>query len=292
MNVKKAVIPIAGKGTRFLPATKQIPKEMIPLLDYPMVHYAVEEAVRSGIEQVILVTSRGKESIEDYFDRNRELEAFLEDRDKKEQRNLIREIGHMAQIITVRQKEQLGLGHAILCAQPLVARGPFAVILGDDLILGERPTTKQLMDVSAAHGNTSVIGVMEILKEESSRYGVIEGTSVGEGTFSVKSMVEKPRPEEAPSNLATPGRYILTPAIFDCLSQIPRGVGGEYQLTDALNLLAQREPVWAYLFSGDRFDTGYLEGYLNATVEFALRRPDTRQMMIDIIKNKVLRYDL
>lgn len=294
MNIRKAVIPVAGKGTRFLPATKQIPKEMIPIINIPMIHYSVMEAVDSGIEQLVFVTSSGKETIENYFDRNLELEKFLEQNGKEKELNLIQNIGSMIEIITVRQKEQLGLGHAINCASPIIGDDTFAVILGDDLVRSNNPVTKQLSAISEANGNKSVIGVMEVPNRDTSKYGIVEGSFLesDSSTLHMKAMIEKPKPEEAPTNLATPGRYILTGEIFDCLNQIPRGQGGEYQLTDAINMLAGRDKVFAHIFEGDRFDTGNIEGYLNATVEFALRDNATRDIMMNIIKEKIKTYGI
>lgn len=293
MKIKKAVIPVAGKGTRFLPATKQIPKEMIPIIDKPMIHYAVQEAVDSGIEQIIFVTSSGKTSIEDYFDRNMELEGFLDKNNKEEYRSLIENIGKMTEVLTVRQKEQLGLGHAILCAKELIGDETFAVILGDDLVIDSNPVTKQLIDCSQRNGNGSVIGVMEVNPEETNKYGIVDGQYVEENkTLKMDRMVEKPAPKDAPTNLATPGRYILSPKIFKILEEIPKGVGGEYQLTDAINILAKEDQVFAHIFEGDRFDTGSIKGYLEATVEFALRRDEYSDVMKDILKRKVKEHGL
>jgi UTP--glucose-1-phosphate uridylyltransferase len=294
MKITKAVIPVAGKGTRFLPATKQIPKEMIPIIQKPMIHYAVEEAVLSGIEQVIFVTSSGKEVIENYFDRNLELEEFLLKNGKEEMAESIKKIGTMIDITTVRQKEQLGLGHAINCAKNLIGDENFAVILGDDLVLHENPVTKQLMSISKQNGNSSVIGVMQVSKSETNKYGIIDGT-VLEGdpsTYRMKRMIEKPRPEDAPTNLATPGRYILDSKIFEYLDRIPRGVGGEYQLTDAINMMASEEEVFAHIFKGDRFDTGSIEGYLEATIEFALRDHKLSGFMKNLLRSKVEKYEI
>tara|TARA_R110000868_G_scaffold100129_7_gene275480 strand:- start:5152 stop:6021 length:870 start_codon:yes stop_codon:yes gene_type:complete len=284
MKIKKAVIPVAGKGTRFLPATKQIPKEMIPILDRPMIHYCVEEAVLSGIEEIVFVTSSGKEAIENYFDRNMELEYFLEKNGKIDLLEKISKIGQMIEVVTVRQKEQLGLGHAVLCAKSVVGSDDFAVILGDDIVINEIPVTKQLIACHEKHGG-SVIGVMQVPKEETYRYGIVKGTSVEERTLKMESMVEKPKPEEAPTNLATPGRYILKNEIFSALERIERGAGGEYQLTDAINMLCGESQVYAHEFHGKRYDTGSLEGYLRATVDFALSRDDLRETMLEIIKN-------
>lgn len=288
MKIETAVIPVAGKGTRFLPATKEIPKEMIPLVNRPMIDYAVEEAVLSGIKQVIFVTSSGKTAIENYFDRNLELEEFLARNGKTQELDLIKDIGTKIEVVTVRQKEQLGLGHAINCARPLVGSDNFAVILGDDLVLSEKPVTAQLAAACEKHQAMSAIGVMNVPREETYRYGIVAGEKIAgdENTLVMSDMVEKPKPEVAPTTLATPGRYILSKSIWDCLSEIPRGVGGEYQLTDAIKMLAAREKVLAHTFVGDRFDTGNIEGYLGATVEFALRNPATAAMMKRIILEK------
>lgn len=284
MKIKKAVIPVAGKGTRFLPATKQIPKEMIPILDRPMIHYCVEEAVLSGIEEIVFVTSSGKEAIENYFDRNLELEVFLEQNGKNELKDKIRKIGEMIEVVTVRQKQQLGLGHAVLCAKSVIGNEDFAVILGDDIVVNRNPVTKQLMGCYEAHGG-SVIGVMEVPNAETYRYGIVKGQQIADKTLKMDGMVEKPKPAEAPTNLATPGRYILKNEIFSALSRIERGAGGEYQLTDAINMLCRESTVHAYQFEGKRYDTGSLEGYLRATVDFALERDDLRATMQEILRN-------
>jgi UTP--glucose-1-phosphate uridylyltransferase len=293
MKIRTAVIPVAGKGTRFLPATKEIPKEMIPILTKPMIHYAVEEAVLSGIEQIVFVTSSGKTAIEDYFDRNLELESFLERNGKQEMANEIKRIGSMIEITTVRQKEQLGLGHAINCARDLIKDEEFAVILGDDLVRGNNPVTKQLMEISARNNNSSVIGVMEVPLEETNKYGIIDGSPVkgSDKTYLMTKMVEKPEPKNAPTNLATPGRYILKQEIFKYLNEIPRGVGGEYQLTDAINAMAANSDVYAHIFEGNRFDTGSIRGYLNATVEFAMMDENLKGMMLEICREKVKKYE-
>lgn len=292
MKIRKAVIPVAGKGTRFLPATKEIPKEMIPILNKPMIHYAVEEAVLSGIEEIVFVTSSGKESIENYFDRNLELESFLEENGKTEYRDMIKKIGTQIEIVTVRQKEQLGLGHAVNCARSVIGNEPFAVILGDDLILNDPPATKQLVDVfSRVKG--SLIGVMEVAKNETNKYGIIDGRYLdgSKETLKLNEMIEKPKPEDAPSNLATPGRYIFTSEIFDYLDKIPRGVGGEYQLTDAINMMAQNQDVYAHIYEGDRFDTGSLNGYFAATIDFALRDKSMKDYAIKTMKELLEKYD-
>ncbi len=294
MKIRKAVIPVAGKGTRFLPATKQIPKEMIPIINLPMIHYVVEEAILSGIEQVVFITSSGKQAIEDYFDRNFDLEDFLVKSGKIKELELIRKIGNMVEVTAIRQKEQLGLGHAVLCAKDIIGNEPFAVILGDEIVLGKNPVIKQLMEVSEGHQHSSVIGVMEVDPLETYKYGVVKGDFVDDQkrTLRMKSMVEKPSPEVAPSNLATPGRYIFKPEIFDALKVIPRGVGGEYQLTDAINLLANEQSVYAHIFEGSRYDTGNIEGYLNATLEIALLNDATAETMRRIIQDKVKKFDI
>lgn len=292
MKIKKAVIPIAGKGTRFLPATKEIAKEIIPILNVPMIHHIVLEAVESGIEQIIFVTSAGKFSVEDYFDRNLELEAFLEKAGKTKELEMIRKIGTMVDVTSVRQKEQLGLGHAVLMAKELVGNDTFAVLLGDDIVKNPIPCTKQLMDVSARHGGATVIGVMEVPKADTSKYGIVKGQPVSgdANTLRMEAMVEKPKPEVAPSTLATPGRYILSPEIFSILQEIPRGAGNEYQLTDAINVLCGRRDVYAHKFHGERFDTGHLMGYLDATVDFALQDPAIRDSFVEILKSKITKH--
>lgn len=294
MKIRRAVIPVAGKGTRFLPATKQVPKEMIPIINLPMIHYVVEEAILSGIEQVIFVTSSGKNAIEDYFDRNFDLEDFLIKNGKIKELEMIQEIGKMVEVTSVRQKEQLGLGHAVLCAKDIVGNEPFAVILGDEIVRGPNPVIKQLISVSQQNNGANVIGVMEIDPQETYKYGIVKGDFIDDvkRTMRMSNMVEKPKPADAPSNLATPGRYVFRPEIFDALKVIPKGVGGEYQLTDAINLLARESEVYAHIFEGQRFDTGNIEGYLNATIEFALMNKDSEQMMRKLIKEKVEKYKI
>lgn len=294
MKIRRAVIPVAGKGTRFLPATKQVPKEMIPIINLPMIHYVVEEAILSGIEQVIFITSSGKNAIEDYFDRNFDLEDFLIKSGKIKELELVQDIGKMVEVTSVRQKEQLGLGHAVLCAKDIVGNEPFAVILGDEIVRGPNPVTKQLIQISSQYNNANVIGVMEVDKKETYKYGIVKGDYVDakKSTLRMTSMVEKPKPEDAPTNLATPGRYVFRPEIFDALKDIPKGVGGEYQLTDAINLLARESEVYAHIFEGQRFDTGNIEGYLNATIEFALMNKDSEAMMRKLILEKVAKYNI
>ena len=276
MRVRKAVFPAAGWGTRFLPATKAQPKEMLPLVDKPIIQYAVEEAVAAGIEQVIIVTSSQKRAIEDHFDLSYELEHLLEERGEIERLRQIRAITDLAQIAYVRQKEQLGLGHAVLMAKELVGHEPFAVILSDDVVVGERPCIGQLIH---AYGQTrsSVVAVMEVPASETSRYGVIGGERVegGDGRlWRMDRVVEKPEPGSAPSNLAIIGRYVLTPKIFDKLEQTARGAGGEIQLTDAIQALMEEQAIYGYEFEGTRYDAGTTMGWLKASVELALARPD------------------
>jgi UTP--glucose-1-phosphate uridylyltransferase len=292
MKIKKAIIPIAGKGTRFLPATKEIAKEIIPIINVPMIHYIVEEACGAGIEQVIFVTASGKFAVEDYFDRNQELEAFLERNNKHKELELIRKIGSMVDVTSVRQKEQLGLGHAVLCAKNMIGNEPFAVLLGDDIVVNHTPAIKQLMDVSLAHSGATVIGVMEVPKNETNKYGIVKGEVVNEKTLRMTGMVEKPKPEDAPTNLATPGRYILTPEIFEILEKIPRGAGNEYQLTDAINVLCQKRDVYAYRFEGDRYDTGNVHGYLDATIDFALRDPEVKEKFLLSLKQRLNKHGI
>jgi UTP--glucose-1-phosphate uridylyltransferase len=287
MRVRKAVFPAAGWGTRFLPATKAQPKEMLPLVDRPVIQYAVEEAVAAGIEQVIIVTSSQKRAIEDHFDLNYELEHLLEERGEIEMLRQIRHISDLAQVAYVRQKEQLGLGHAVLMAKDLVGSEPFAVILSDDVVVGERPCIGQLIHAyHQTHG--SVVAAMEVPHEATQRYGIIGGARVDghDGRlWKVDRVVEKPDPDDAPSNLAIIGRYVLTPKIFDKLEQTPRGAGGEIQLTDAIERLMEEQPVHAYAFEGTRYDAGTTMGWLKASVELALARPDLGPEFATYLRN-------
>jgi len=273
MKVRKAVIPAAGLGTRFLPATKAQPKEMLPLLDKPAIQYVVEEAVRAGLADILIVTGRGKRSIEDHFDRSLELEHFLETKGKFDELKLIREISDMAAIHYIRQKDPLGLGHAIAVAQEHVGEEPFAVLLGDDIMAESNPLLHEMLQVHERYGR-SVLAAMEVSRDEISMYGSIELEFVEDRLARVIGVVEKPSPSEAPSNLAAIGRYILTPEIFDCIRAIEPGVGGEVQLTDAINLLAQEQAVYAWVFEGGRFDVGNKLDYLKATIELAIDRDD------------------
>jgi UTP--glucose-1-phosphate uridylyltransferase len=278
MRVRKAVFPAAGWGTRFLPATKAQPKEMLPLVDKPVIQYAVEEAVSAGIEQVIIVTSSQKRAIEDHFDLSYELEVLLEAKGDIEMLRRVRHIGELAQISYVRQREQLGLGHAVLVARDLVGPEPFAVVLSDDVILAPRPAIGQLIN-AYQQVHSSVIAVMEVPPDATRHYGVIEGEAVGEAVgsgrlYRIRNVVEKPAPGTAPSNLAIVGRYILTPKIFDKLEQVPHGAGGEIQLTDGLQALMDEQEVYGYAFEGVRYDAGTPLGWLQASVELALERPE------------------
>ena len=278
MRVRKAVFPAAGWGTRFLPATKAQPKEMLPLVDKPVIQYAVEEAVAAGIEQVIIVTSSQKRAIEDHFDLNYELEHLLEEKGEIEKLRQVRHISDLAQVAYVRQKEQLGLGHAVLMAKDLIGHEPFAVILPDDVVIADRPCIGQLIHAYHAH-HGSVVAVTEVPDDETSRYGVIAGERVEEGadsdrTYRLTGLVEKPDAGTAPSNLAVIGRYVLTPKIFDKLEQTQRGAGGEIQLTDAIQALMDEQSVFGYAFEGTRYDAGTTMGWLRASVELALARPE------------------
>lgn len=277
-KVRKAVFPAAGLGTRFLPATKAQPKEMLPLVDKPLIQYGVEEAIQSSIQNIIIVTGRGKSSIEDHFDVNFEMEHLLESKKKGDLLKLVRDISDMIDVCYVRQKEALGLGHAVLRASELVGREPFAVVLSDDVIDAEIPCLRQLVDIHEFFG-ASVVALMEVPTDQISAYGVVDAEPVDHNgardrLFRIRNMVEKPKPGEAPSNLAIIGRYILVPEIFDSINAIPPGAGGEIQLTDALKHLLRNRPVYGYKFEGKRYDAGDKLGFLKATVEFALRRGD------------------
>lgn len=292
-RVRKAVIPAAGLGTRFLPATKAIPKEMIPIVDVPMIQMIVEEAVRSGIEDIVLVTARHKEAIENHFDSNFELEETLEQRNKKALAEVSRSVGKLCNLISIRQKNPMGLGHAVLTAEPVVGNEPFAVLLGDDLIVSEKPCTAQLIDAFLEKGQ-SVVGVMEVARDQVSKYGIVGGKEESQGLLKVSAVVEKPSPDQAPSRFAIPGRYVLDPAIFAHLKRVKPGAGGEIQLTDGLLTLAQNEGLWAKRFEGRRFDTGDRIGFIDATLHFALKREDTRAGALELLRkySKLERGDL
>ena len=273
MRLRKAVLPAAGLGTRFLPATKAQPKEMLPLVDKPLIQYVVEEAVAAGIEDIIIVTGRGKSAIEDHFDVSFELERFLEDRGQKEELARVRAISDLIQVAYVRQKEALGLGHAVGVSEHLVGDEPFAVMLGDDLIDSDVPCIKQMLNVFEKEQGP-VLAVMRVPGDEISSYGVIAGERIGERLYRIRDMVEKPPAQEAPSDLAIIGRYILTPDIFPHLASTAKDERGEIQLTNGLRSLASQRPVYGYEFEGRRHDCGNKLGFLKASVEYALKRPD------------------
>ena len=295
MRVRKAVFPAAGLGTRFLPATKAQPKEMLPLVDKPIIQYGVEEAMAAGCDQIIIITGRGKTAIEDHFDVSYELEKMLEERGKRDLLAIVRQISDMMHIAYVRQKEALGLGHAVLMARELVGNEPFAVLLADDVIDAEKPCLKQMMEVFE-ETPSSVVATQEINGPAISSYGVLDARRV-EGKFNgrlheVRNLVEKPKAEEAPSNLAIIGRYILTPTIFETLEHTPLGAGGELQLTDGLRgLLQSNEKIYGYTFEGRRHDTGDKLGFLKATVEFALKRADLGQQFRDYLRSLDLKNE-
>lgn len=273
MRVRKAVIPAAGLGTRFLPATKASPKEMLPVVDKPVIQYVVEEAAEAGIESVLIVTGRGKEAIENHFDVSFELEQLLESRGKSEELASVRSIASMAQVCYVRQKEALGLGHAVLCARTWIGDEPFAVFLGDDIVASDTPCIRQMLDVYERE-RASVLGVMEVPREAVRKYGIVAGEAEADRLVRIRDIVEKPEPDAAPSTTAVIGRYIFTPTVFEELEKTRADASGEIQLTSAIRSLLERESVFAYRFEGRRFDTGDRLGFLQATVEMALRRPD------------------
>ncbi len=287
MKIRKAVIPAAGLGTRFLPATKAIPKEMVPLVDKPTLQYIVEEAAASGIEDILIITGRTKRAIEDHFDKSYELETELEKSGKLDYLETLQKISNLANIHYVRQKEAKGLGHAIYCARFFAENEPFAVLLGDDVVANDKkPCLAQMIEQYQTY-RTSILGVQTVSDEDTSKYGVIKGDKLADRIYKVEDMVEKPAPGTAPSNVAVLGRYIITPGIFRCLEETTPGAGGEIQLTDALRKLAVKESMYAYDFVGRRYDVGSKEGYLEATVEFALKRPDLKDEFTQYLKNIV-----
>lgn len=286
MQVKKAVIPAAGMGTRFLPATKVQPKEMLPIVDVPTIQYVVEEAVRAGITEILIITGRSKRAIEDHFDKSVELEALLEQKGKHKELAEMQRISNLADIFYVRQKEALGLGHAVACARNFVGNEPFAVLLGDDIVYAGVPVIGQLIDIYNRKGGT-VLGCQRVGLDNIQKYGAVDAEDFSEPVVRVRSLVEKPKPAEAKSDLAVLGRYVIDPEIFDVLKETPPGAGGEIQLTDALNLLAQQQPVWAYSFEGRRYDVGDRLGYIEATLEYALRRDDLAPHLKAYLKNLV-----
>ncbi len=286
MKIRKAVFPVAGLGTRFLPATKAMPKEMLTVVDKPIIQYAVEEASKAGIEQFIFVTGRGKEALANHFDRSYELENTLHARGKDE---LLKEVGAMipdsGNIVYTRQNDPLGLGHAIWCARDIVGDEPFAVLLADDLVKTRNaPVLSQMVD-RFERLRASVVAVMEVDPEQTSRYGILDGVDIEDNVVSIKGLVEKPKPEEAPSNLAIIGRYILTPEIFNILGQKKFGAGGEIQITDAMEILLNKQPIFGYRFEGTRFDCGDKAGFQMANLAFSMERPDISETLMPFMKS-------
>ncbi len=284
MKVRKAVIPAAGLGTRFLPVTKAQPKEMLPIVDKPTIQYIVEEAVESGIEDLIIVTGRHKRAIEDHFDKHLELELALERKGKNDMLEIVQDISELINVHYVRQKEPKGLGHAILCAKTFIGDEPFAVLLGDDIVKAKKPVIKQLIDVFEEKEST-IIGVQEVADEVVHKYGIVDYSDSREDLYKVADLIEKPTLKEAPSNIAILGRYIITPEIFNILEDTPPGKGNEIQLTDALEELMAKEDVYAKVFTGKRYDIGNKLGFLEATVEFALDRDDLKDSFRDYLVN-------
>jgi UTP--glucose-1-phosphate uridylyltransferase len=288
-KVRKAVIPAAGLGTRFLPATKSQPKEMVPVIDKPTIQYVVEEAVGAGITDILVITGRGKRAIEDHFDRNFELEFYLEEGKKHEELEQIQAISEMADIHYIRQRDPLGLGHAVSVARQHVGSEPFAVLLGDDIMVDDSKLLRSMLDCYERYGR-SVVAVLEVAREDIRNYGCISPEAVEEDLVRIRSIVEKPKPEDAPSNLAVIGRYVFTPEIFDALDRITPGAGGELQLTDAISLLLQSQTVFGYTFETGRYDIGKKIDFLRATVELALDRPDLgdefRAFLADLVQRR------
>lgn len=285
-KIKKAIIPAAGLGTRFLPATKAQPKEMLPIVDKPTLQYIIEEAIESGIEEILIVTGRSKKSIEDHFDRSIELELELEKKGKTDMLKMVQDISNMVNIHYIRQKEPKGLGHAIYCAKSFIGDEPFAVLLGDDIVDAKTPCLKQMIDCYNEY-QTTILGVQEVPDSEVDKYGIINAKPIEENVYKIKDMIEKPNLNEAPSNIAILGRYILTPTIFKILETQQPGKGGEIQLTDALRTLVKSEALYAYIFEGKRYDVGDKLGFLEATVDYALKNPELKDKFIEIIKQKI-----
>jgi UTP--glucose-1-phosphate uridylyltransferase len=286
LKVRKAVIPVAGLGTRFLPATKTVPKELLPIVDIPSIQYVVQEAVDAGIEEIIFVTGRGKDGIEDHFDEAPELEQVLADRGHPEMVKMLRAIAEMTEVVSVRQKKPLGLGHAVLCARDLVGDEPFAVLLADDLIDSEVPCVRQLLNLFE-ETQESVIALMQVLESEVPQYGVIKGKELRPRLYQVDATVEKPAVKDAPSRLAIIGRYVLRPEIFAILQNLPPGRGGEIQLTDGLAQLVRERKIFGCEFLGDRYDIGDKFGFVRATVAYALKRPDLKDKVLQYLKTTI-----
>lgn len=286
MKVRKAIIPAAGLGTRFLPATKAMPKEMLPIVDKPTIQYIVEEAIDSGIEDIMIVTGKGKRAIEDHFDHAFELEQNLLEKGKLELLDQVQKASRLVDIHYIRQKEPKGLGHAIWCARKFIGNEPFAVLLGDDIVKAEKPCLKQMIEQYERY-QASIIGVQQVPENEVQRYGIIDGIHIDERLYRVNNLVEKPKQEESPSNIAILGRYILNPSIFDVLSKQDPGAGGEIQLTDAIAALNEREVVYAYDFEGIRYDVGEKMGFIKTTIEFALQREELRKNLLDYLSKIV-----
>jgi UTP--glucose-1-phosphate uridylyltransferase len=283
LKVRKAIIPAAGLGTRFLPATKAQPKEMLPIVDKPTIQYIVEEAIASGIEDILIVTGRGKRAIEDHFDKSYELEHELMKKGEDDLLSLVQDIANIVNIHYIRQKEPKGLGHAIYCAKSFIGNEPFAVLLGDDIVDSQTPCLKQMIEVYNKY-NGSVIGVQRVADDDVSKYGIISCNKIGDRVFSVQDLIEKPDKANAPSNIAILGRYIITPQIFQCLENAVPGKGGEIQLTDALRGLSITEKIYAYDFIGKRYDVGNKLGFVKATIEFALKREDLHNDLIEYLQ--------
>lgn len=279
-KVRKAIIPAAGLGTRFLPATKAQPKEMLPIVDKPTLQYIIEEAINSGIEEILIITGRNKKSIEDHFDKSIELEMELEKSGKQELLEMVRYIGDMINIQYIRQKEPRGLGHAILCAKSFINDEPFAVILGDDIVDAKKPCLKQLIDVYNEY-NTTIIGVQKVDEKDVGKYGIVQGKYIDDRIYLIKDLVEKPEVDKAPSNIAILGRYILKPDLFEILENQKPGKNNEIQLTDALKTLCERQAMYAYEFEGKRYDVGEKFGFLQATVEFALKNDELKEPFLN-----------
>jgi len=284
MSIRKAIFPAAGLGTRFLPATKAQPKEMLPIVDKPIIQYGVEEAVNSGLDEIIIVTGRNKRAIEDHFDISFELEYFLQKKGELELLKEVRSISELATVYYIRQKEPLGLGHAIWVTKEIIKDEPFAVVLSDDLIISDVPCLKQMINIYERY-KCSVIAVEKVPIEEVKNYGIIAGKEIEEGLYQITDLIEKPSLEEAPSDLAIVGRYILTPEIFNMLEKVKPGKGGEIQLTDGLKYLLEKEAIYAYKFKGKRYDTGNKLGFLIASVELALQREGIKEQFRDYLRN-------